>query len=233
MPVPEVRIRGGIKGRCGSATRSWFWSVALGIGAACLSGLGCGAVGFVAEAVAGGPKQVNVKAAYAGLAGKRVAVLVVVTDATLFEYPEAPTKLGRAVGSRIAGNVTGVSVVAPAEVTRFQNANPHWDSVPASALIERLGVERLVMIDVAEYSTHEPGNAHVFRGILAGNVDVLEGDGANPNNAVFSERVAIRYPEGTAVSVLAGDVATIELGMLDLFSRAAAGLFSDHTVLRE
>jgi len=194
---------------------------------------GCAAAGFVAEAVARGPKQVNIKAAYTGLESRRVAVLVTVTEATLFEYPEAPVKVGRAVSARIAANVPGSHLVTPVQIAAFQKANPHWDSVPGSALIERLGVDRLVMIDLSEYSTHEPGNAHVFRGVVVGNVDVLEGDGLDPNNAVFSHYVAIRFPEGMAVSVVAEDAPTIELGMLDQFSRAVSGRFHDHTVIRE
>lgn len=190
-------------------------------------------MGFVAEAVVSGPKQVNIKAAYTGLEGRRVAILVIVTEATLFEYPEAPIKVGRAVSTRIAANVPGSKLVTPAQIAAFQKANPHWDSVPGGVLIERLGVDRLVMIDLSEYSTHEPGNAHVFRGVVVGNVDVLEGDGIDPNNAVFSHYVAIRFPEGRAVSVVAEDAPTIELGMLDQFSRAVSGRFHDHTVIRE
>jgi len=198
-----------------------------------VSGPGCVAAGFVVDAVARGPKKVKVEAAYKGLAGKRVAVLVIATAAMLFEYPEVSVKVGRAVSARIATNTSGTMLVTPAQVVKFQRDNPHWDSVPGGTLAKRLGVERLVMIDLSEYSTHEPGNAHVFRGVVTGNVDVLEGDGPDPNNAVFSNLVAIRFPEGMAVGVVAEDAPTIELGMLDAFSRAVAGLFYDHTVIRE
>ncbi len=206
--------------------------LALGVGChmACL--VACQPAGWLAGAVAGGERTVDVAAEYRGLEQKKIAVLVAAPHTVLFEFPLAPLTVSRAVSGRLAADIPGATLSDPKQIVAFQRKNPQWLGVPTSQLIERLNVQRLVMIDLAEYSTHEPGNAHQFRGVVVAQISVTESGGDRTNNAAYSQVVSARYPEESGLGLLEEDADTIKLGMIDLFSRRVSGLFHDHKVIR-
>ena len=205
-------------------------SLILACGLACL--VGCQPTAWLAGAVIGEERTVDVKAEYRGLDQKKIAVLVAAPNQVLFEYPRAPLNVCRAASGRIAADIPGAKLSDPQQIIAFQRKNPQWLGVPTGQLIERLNVERLVMIDLAEYSTHEPGNAHLFRGIVVGQVTVTEARRENSNNAAYSQVVSAHFPEDRPLGLLEEDADTIELGMIELFARRVSGLFHDHKVVR-
>lgn len=215
--------------------RSHRFPLLIMLAAACTVLCGCGILPWVAHGVAGGkgPQTYDVKAQYRGLENKSVAVLVAANEMLLFEYPAAPLKVSRTISARIAGNVPGVRLMPPGEVAEFQNENPYWSTVPYSELIKKLGVDRLVVIDLIEYRTHEPGNAYVWHGLIAGQIGVVEAEADDPDQFAFQTTVRAAYPEESTIGLLNSDDETVELGMLALFARDGAGLFYDHEVVKD
>ena len=207
-------------------------AAALGVAWSMASLAACQPAGWLAGAVAGGKRMVDVPAEYRGLDQQKIAVLVAAPNTVLFEFPDVSLNVCRAASGRIAADVPGAALSDPRQVVAFQRNNPQWIGVPTSQLIERLNVQRLVMIDLAEYSTHESGNAHQFRGIVVAQISVTEAGGEVASNAAYSKVVSARFPEEVGLSLLEEDAGTIELGMLDLFSRRVSGLFHDHKVIR-
>jgi len=195
---------------------------------ACVGSTGCQAAGIVAGSVAGPTRTRQLSAAYDGLQDARVAVLVSAPQVTLRGYPAAPAKVCRVVSRRLAEGVDGITLTDPGQIDVFQRENPHWPAIPPGRLLDRLAVDCIVMIDLAEYATHESGNTHVMRGVVIGRVGVSAADAPNPDVQVFSHVVESRYPPGRPLGVLEADPQTIELGMLDLFSRTVAQLFHEH-----
>ena len=129
----------------------WLWLV---LSALCLHGGGCGPM-------PGEKKMIDVKAQYLGLADQRVAVLTSADPHLLHEYPKAPLVINKAITSRIAKNVPGVTTTIPEEIDAFQKQNPYWANMRYSELAEKLDVDRVVLIDLIEHQTHEPGNAYI------------------------------------------------------------------------
>lgn len=194
--------------------------------------VGCGAVGWFAQGVAGGERTYQVDAQYLGLQNRKTAVMVAADEYTLFQAPGSPLRVSRAVSARIAENVPGAQLVTPQDVIEFQRDNPYWSAVPYSDLIAKLGVERLVVIDLIEYRTHEPGNPHILQGMITGQVGVVEADSEDPDRPVFATTVRAQFPADSAIGLVNSDVETVELGMLVTFARDAAGLFYDHEVVK-
>ncbi len=172
----------------------------------------------------------DVKAQYLGLENKSVAVIVAADEFTLYRYPRARYFTSAAVSSAIQAAVPGVSLVDPRQITAFQEQQPYWTTMPYSQLANALGVERLIVIDLADYSTHEPGNMHIWRGVMSGNVAVIEADAADPDDITVSFDIAVQFPETGAVGLLDESDETMQLGMLKLFARNTARLFHDHEV---
>ena len=206
----------------------WRGRLAVDIAAAVLLAAlsrGCAVVGWGLDSVAGGEKEVEVEAEYRGLEGTNVAVIVHAGSATLYRRADAPILVARAVSARIADTVPTARLLEPGRVAEFQAQNPHW--VPYGELMAKLGVDRLVVIDVADYTTHDPENTHAWRGVLSANVRVAERESSDTDVPVYGNSVQVRYPDHP-VPLLVSDEGTIELGLLDRFSSRVAGLFHDH-----
>ncbi len=198
----------------------------------CLAALptlsGCAALGVAANATAGPMKKVHVTADYTGLADKTVAIVIAADEFVLYRHPRAPLVVGQIVGGQIVANVTGAKLTDPADIVAFQRANPYWATLPYGDLAKRLGVERVIYIDLAEYSTHEPGNKELWQGVILANLGVIETDAANPDNFAYSNTIRAVYPEGREIGVANSDAGTIQLGMLQSFGQKVGWLFYDH-----
>ncbi len=172
----------------------------------------------------------DVKAQYHGLEGKSVAVLVAADEHTLFRFPKAPEHTSKAVSGAIQGTVPGVRLADPRAILKFQRENPWWPTLHYSKIAEELGVQRLIVIDLSDYRTQEPGNAYIWRGVMSGNLAVMEADGSDPDEIAYTQDISVQFPEEGAVGVLDESDETMQLGMLKLFSRNVARLFHDHQI---
>lgn len=190
----------------------------------------CEAGRFLAYAIGGdGEKKVQVKAQYPDMENKTFAVLVAADDYTTFTYPGASKAIAVGVSANIATSVTNAQPMDPAAIVDFQKKNPYWITVPYDQLIERLKVDRIIIIDLVEYALREPGNSHIWQGQLVANVGVAEAESADGNRLNFSTTVKSRYPDDSSkVGVLNSSDSTIQLGLIADFSKRAANLFHDH-----
>ncbi len=201
-------------------TRGSVWLMLAGV---CLLTAGCGAM-------PGEKVMVDVTAEYLGLADQRVAVLVAADGHMLHSYPQAPLHLCKAITSRIARHVPGVTTTIPDQVIRFQEANPYWMNMRYGELAKKLDVDKIVLIDLVEYQTHEPGNAHIWQGLVTANLGVIDAHAQDPDNFVYYNTVTARYPETSSIGLIDADSDSTQLGMVLLFSRKGGGLFYDHQV---
>ena len=203
---------------------------------ACLLSLGmasgCNYLGFLGQAGRADEEIYEVSGQYLGLEGKSIAVMVVADEYLLFNYPHAQLGVARAVSARLADNMPTVTVMDPAQILAFQNNNPYWHAIAYGELIQKMRVDAIVLIDLIEYQTHEPGNAHIWQGQITGNVGVILADSPTPDDFVFYTAVRALFPEDRAVGIINSDEQTIQLGMLSIFSRDAGGLFYDHTIVK-
>lgn len=180
-----------------------------------------------------GHKRVPVAAEYTGLQGKRIAVLVAADDYTVFRFPRATRNVNLQVGEQINTNVPGVTLSIPVEVDEYQKRNPYWTSQRPSQTMEDLGVDRLIVIDLNEYRTHEPGNQNLWRGVIDATVAVYEADAEDADNRVYERQVRASFPEDDKeFGLTKGSDDAMEAQVLQVFSAKTAGLFYDHEVMQ-
>lgn len=205
-----------------AALTSLFLALAL------IGTLGCEVIGapFAAFDEDQGPQPVA--AQYTGLIGQKVAVLVQTSETTQFRFPESKRAVTNAMTRSIAQNVEGVTVVPADTALAYQKQNPYWPAVPPSRLLDGLGVDRLIVVDVEEYRTQEPGNQYLWRGVIDALVAVYEAEAPDPDDKSFEQRVRAEWPEGTTVGLTEGDDATIQTAALAKFTTRGAGLFFDY-----
>ena len=191
--------------------------------ALCLLSVGCGPM-------PGEKIMVDVQAEYLGLADQRVAVMVAADSHMLYQYPDARDNVCKAITGRIAKHVPGITTTIPDRISEFQDDNPYWINMRYGELAKKLDVDMIVLVDLIEYQTHEPGNAHLWQGLITGNIGVIDANSMDPDNFVFQNTISAKFPEESTVGIIDSDDETIQLGMIFLFSRDGAGLFYDHQI---
>lgn len=197
----------------------------------CVLGIGL-ALGAVGCASVGPDPTVTVRPQYTDLSSKTVAVLVTADRVILTRFPYAARNVTRAVTREIALNVEEVRVVDPKRVLDYQDDNPAWSTLPPGDLVRAMEVDRLILVELAEYRTHEPGNPHVKLGTVSGTVDLYEAEALDPNQKVLTTPITVQFPRTakTKVGLVGTDDKTIEAGMLKDFSLRAGGVFFEHEV---
>lgn len=180
----------------------------------------------------GQPKIIDVKAEYLGLKDRSVAVLVWVRDYTEFNHPQARPAITRQITQRILTGVPGTTLADPDKVLKWQEANPYWATLPPSKWAESLKVERVVVVEIDEYRTHEPGDRYVLRGVISASVKVVEAEAADPDNFAAEYSKLVMYPTSEKLGSSTASEDQIEQITLVWFSEEAAGLFFDHQLKR-
>ncbi|MCC7203886.1 MAG: hypothetical protein IT441_02315 [Phycisphaeraceae bacterium] len=191
--------------------------------------------------------KVLVRAQHPDLANHSVAVLVAADDAVMLYNPQAVGNLTRAVAGELRLRLTGVSVVDPNQTATFTQENPTWSIWPYRRLLDRLGVECLLIVDLNHYQLHDPGNDHLWRGLADATVTVVGGEpaakpraDASPSDAgasgrdnpSFTAQVRAEFPRNSAFGVLDADPKTIELGLNRVLAAQVVYLFYDHEEIR-
>ena len=177
---------------------------------------------------------IDVKAQYKDLNNRSVAVVVSMSDFAEFNHPGAKQAVTEEMVRRIKANVPGVTLTSPSDVLQWQQDNPYWATRPPSMLINQLKVERLVLVEIGEYRTHEPGDKHVLRGVISASVNIVEAEADDPDNfgASFTKNTMYPEPGESKIGRVGDDEAVIEVRTQIRFCESAAGLFYDHQIIR-
>lgn len=182
----------------------------------------------------GQPDIIDVKGQYLDLENRSVAVVVSTSDYTEFNHPDARGNITREITRRIVSEIPEVTATNPDEILKWQDDNPYWNTRPPSAIIEQLGVDRLIMVEIGEYRTHEPGDKYVLRGVISASVNIVEAEAADPDNygAAFSKTVLYPRSQDSKIGQAAVSEEKIEMQTQLRFCEETAGLFYDHQIIR-
>lgn len=181
-----------------------------------------------------GPKTYEIEAKYTGLEGKSVAVLVSMPDYASRRYPDARSIITGEVSKRIMVGVEGVEMTSATEVLRWQDENQYWATRAPSQMLEDFDVQRLVLVEIGEYRTHEPGDPHILRGVITATVNVAEAEAEDPDNFAASFNKVVMFPtQGESkIGRVGVSEAQIELQTQIFFCEETAGFFFDHEIVR-
>ncbi|WP_432797636.1 hypothetical protein [Poriferisphaera sp. WC338] len=199
---------------------------------ASISLTGCNILGWMAAPYGSDIEITEVTAQYTKLKDKSVAVLVAADDSILFMYPDARFRVSHMISQRLSENIDSITLMKPKDVKEFQRENPYWHTSAYPDLLDAVGTDAIIIIELNQYRTHEPGNNHQWRGSVAGTVTLIDAGAPDPSEAVFHQIVRNQFPEDSKVGALDSNDVAIQQGMNTLFSRDAAGLFYDHEVKR-
>jgi len=198
----------------------------------CLSG--CNLVGVVAYKLAPPP---TIQPKYMGLENQSTGVMVWADRGLRIDWPTLQLDLANAVqkkltefqkaGKRESKTLGGTTFpVLPASIVRYQKDHPEIEAMPVTEVAPRLGVKRLIYVELEEFATRSEQQLALFRGTANCTVKVVEvhdGEATVPfeQNNVTTHFPPKAPPEGTSAF---GDL-RIYVGTVDALATEIARLF--------
>ncbi len=170
----------------------------------------------------------TVKAEYPYLTDKKLCVVVRAPDEMVFEYPNLQLEIADHVRVAFEGNVRGLSLVEPKKIVDFQRSDPAWETMDPAALGKKFEADRVLEIDLTQYSTREPDSPYLYRGHITAAVRIYNTEYPNTQHAYESEVRTVYPPDGPGKYGTNDRV--IRGAMLDAFGQDVAAKFYDRKV---
>lgn len=232
----------GRAGRSGGRLVAGLMTLRLGLlGALLLVGVGgCEAFGSAAGALGKPP----VKAAYAGLAGQSVGVMVWVDRGIRIDYPAIQLDVANTIQAKLVeaqqkGKVAELKgTIFPVEarsVARYQADHPEIEALPITEVAPRLNVSRLIYVEISDFQTRPEATLDLYRGVVTGSIKVVAVDQAGNAKLVYDEReVRTVFPKKSPPEGVTNtsDI-RIYNGVLEDFTTDVAVRFFEHDAPEE
>ena len=138
----------------------------------------------------------TVEPEYTGLDGRSFAVVIAAHRAVQTDFPRIVPDLTTSITQRLKENTGATAFIPAGRVLKFQYDNPRWIAMHPYELARALeNVERLVYVDLQEFTLTDPGNAYLWNGVASGLVGVIESDSAIPEEYAFTKDVSVGFPD--------------------------------------
>lgn len=170
----------------------------------------------------------DVPAEFPYLPGRKVCIAVWADSGTLCEHPFVQLELAEHIATAMKPNVEGVSFTPCRQVVDEQTRDAEWDRKDPAVLGARFGADRLLMVELTQYTTREPESPHLYRGRIAANLKVYNTEYLN-SAPVFKTSVETAYPPDSIGQWGTSDK-SIRKATMEAFATDVAGKFYDRRV---
>lgn len=186
---------------------------------------GCGLFG-----IGGTPPQTNLSnrtsgSPYAGLAGNSVAIVVYAPQATLNEYTATREEICAFVVNQMRQHMPTTRILDPDDLITWQNSTLNWANLSARDIGRHFNVDRVIAIQVLDYSTKRPLGVSNFQGRLRVQCHIYNtaedaaGLDANGHLApAWTGLVDAAWPSGKPLDPTQTNESAVRLRTLDAFA---------------
>ncbi len=185
---------------------------------------GCQFLGMAYENVAGTPMA----ARYTDLAKKSVMILVYTDGATEFEYPQARQEISSFLSAELRKHLPKSKLLKSSKVIAYQNNTQGWQALPIKTIGKHFGVDRVLYIEVVDFTAHAPGAPHLMQGHIRAHVAIynthLPGGGR-----VFATDINTLWPKAGPEPVYHTNSNVVMYNALTHFSRSVVQCFYNWT----
>lgn len=196
-----------------------------------ISATGCQIVGIIGAMAQSAEEMgsTTYPAEYEGLDDHNYAVIVSTDRVIESDNPGITARLTQIIDRDLKANTKATAHIPAGRLLSKLYADPSWQALPRGELAEKLGVERLVVIEIVEYRLHEAGNRYTWDGVASGIVEVYESDSGLPDDPMFERTIAVNFPDRTGLleEEIPREVITSELSRR--FGERVSWLFYEHS----
>lgn len=137
----------------------------------------------------------EVEAEYDGIQGHTFTIVVSANRLVEANNPGITARLTQRINDRLIQNADPSWAIPSQDLLTVLYNTPQWPALPRGEVAEMLGVERLIVFELTEYSLHEPGNKYIWDGSASGIVTVYESDSGFPDDPIFEKAIRVSFPD--------------------------------------
>ncbi len=200
------------------------------LGLAALGMQGCiipAAIGGMAESYQRTGKS-KVQAEYTGITGKSFAVVATGSRLMEADHPGLTARIIQRVNDRLILNANPSYAIPSGDLLTVLFNTPQWPALTRGQVADMLGVERLVVIEIIEYSLHEPGNPYLWDGVASVLVQVYESDSGMPDDPVYEKALRLTFPDARGFMRTDLPEAAVTSELSNRIVNRVSWLFYDH-----
>jgi hypothetical protein len=117
---------------------------------------------------------------YTGFADKTAAIVVYAPTAILDDYPGAREEISNFVSTQMRQHMATTQLVAPRDVIYWQDDTLNWKNLSARDIGRHFGVDRVLFIEVLDYSMRRPVGVSNLQGRLRAECRVYDTEERSP-----------------------------------------------------
>lgn len=199
-----------------------------------VAGSGCALFGYAASVIPPAP----IAAAYNGMAGQSVAVMVWVDRGTRIDNPTLRLDIANGVHQKLIAAqkdekkelALTTFPVEPRSIARYQLEHPEIEVKPIAEVAPIINVSRVIYIELTDFQTRPDASLDLYRGVMSASVKVVEVDDKGKAKVSFDKGdVRVTFPKKSpSEGIPASSDLKIYQGTLDEFTKAVAELFYTH-----
>lgn len=195
---------------------------------------GCGVVKYLGYVLLGNEEQ-KAKAEYAGLNDKKVLILLNTPDGMEYSYPQSRESLIIACQQILKANIETISFCDYQMVEDFILRELDWISVPTSTLAKKFGADRVLYIDIYDFTLQDTDSIGIYQGQVNAEVKIYETDSKAeaPNRSLYSFYIDLKYPENHPLAATPEAKYRVLSGTIKLTAYEICKHFFDHTEKEE
>ncbi|MBN2063305.1 MAG: hypothetical protein JW745_00770 [Sedimentisphaerales bacterium] len=160
---------------------------------------GCNGMGYVSY-VLFGSGQKEIKAKYAGLQDKKVMILLNTPSGMEYSYPQSRESIIIACMTILKEKVQGITFSDHEMIENYIARELDWISVPTDVLARKFGAERVIYVDMFEFTLQDSDSVGIYQGQVNAEVKVYETDSENRTKPIFNSYIDLKYPENHPVA---------------------------------
>jgi len=177
-----------------------------------------------------GQSNKKVKAEYPGLKNQKTALIVATTPAVDFEYPYIRNDLALGITNVLSQHIKGIKFIPQEKIDAFISENLDWVSLPISQIAARFDAQRILYLDLYEFTLREPESVNLLRGRISAAVRVYEIDSPQPDQPVYQTELSNVYPESGPTFYSDTALMMVRQRTLPPFVDQLARKFYDHKI---
>ncbi len=170
----------------------------------------------------------EIEAEYTGLAGHSFTVVVGADRMIEGNNPGIAARINQRVNDRLIQNANATFAIPSTDLLTVLYNTPQWPAMPRGEVAAMLGVERLVVVEIIEYSLHEPGNKYVWDGSASCMVSVFESDSGFPDDPTFEKAIRVSFPDASGLMRTEIPEAAVNTELANRLTNRIAWLFYTH-----
>jgi hypothetical protein len=211
--------------------------ILLGVLLLLVPGPGCGLIQTPSSTAEPTPEKT-----YAGLPRQSAAVMVWADWATRVEYNQIQADLAKALQERLEkkmaeksdpknGQPAPSQFLNPLSVVRYQKEHPEEvERVPIAELAPRLGVARVIYVELQSFSLRSPRSVMILQGNTTATLRILEIANGAATVAFEEPNITAQFPRDAPEGVAPSDKynpRSIYVGAIDLLADRLAARFTN------